>query len=393
VTSHAAAAPRYRWTVLAVGTTAQASFAALTLGVPVMLPSVRNEYGLSLAQAGLALAATSVGTMVGMLPWGVAADRVGERLVVTVGLAVGGVATLLAGATGSFAALAALLALAGLGGASVAAASGRAVMQWFPRGERGLALGIRQSAVPVAGAVSALVLPALVDAGGVAWGFDAMGIGLLAGAALAAGFLRDAGLSGADAAPDARIVRDPLTWLLAGGSALLVVPQIALFGFTVLFLHDAHGLSTTEAAIVFASVQVLAVAARVALGRWSDIAGSRLRPLRIVAAGSAAAALAVALLAGAPLALLGPILVVAGVVAASWNGLAYAAAAEAAGPHRSGAALGVQQTALFGAGAVAAPLFAVLVDRAGWGWGFAVMAVAPALAYAVLGRVPERVAP
>jgi sugar phosphate permease len=390
VTQAAAAVRRYRWTVLAVGTTAQATFSVFTIGLPVMLPEVRSEYGLTLAQTGLLLAAANVGTMLGMLPWGLAADRVGERLVVGVGLAAAGVAMLVAAGATSFGGLSALLALAGLGGASVAAASGRAVMHWFPHHERGLAMGVRQSAIPVAGAVSALVLPVVIDAGGVGWGFAAIGIGILFGAALAAAFLRDAGHEDGETASLAEVMRNRRTWLLSGSAALLLVPQIALFGFTVLFLHDDEGLSTTHAALVFACVQVLAIAARIGVGHWSDVVGSRIRPLRLIAVASAVAALATALLTGAPLALLAPVLVLAAVVAASWNGLAFAAAAEAVDRNRVGAALGVQQTVLFGAGAVVAPVFAALVDGAGWSWGFAAMALGPALAYLVLGRVGER---
>ena len=55
---------------------------------------------------------------------------------------------------------------------------------------------------------------------------------------------------------------------------------------------------------------------------------------------------AVAAATGAPLALLIPLFVVAGVLSMSWNGLAYAAAAEAAGTRKTGAALGFQQTLL-----------------------------------------------
>ena len=73
---------RYRWVVLAAGTAAQASYSAIALGVPVMLPALRSAYGLSLAQAGVVLAAPSIGSMLSLLPWGLAADRVGERIVV-----------------------------------------------------------------------------------------------------------------------------------------------------------------------------------------------------------------------------------------------------------------------------------------------------------------------
>ena len=39
---------RYRWTILALGTVAQASYSAVFLGIPVMAPQFRDEYGLSL---------------------------------------------------------------------------------------------------------------------------------------------------------------------------------------------------------------------------------------------------------------------------------------------------------------------------------------------------------
>ena len=41
------------------------------------------------------------------------------------------------------------------------AASGRAVFGWFPRSERGLALGLRQTAVPAGAALASFTLPPL----------------------------------------------------------------------------------------------------------------------------------------------------------------------------------------------------------------------------------------
>jgi nitrate/nitrite transporter NarK len=48
----------------------------------------------------------------------------------------------------------------------VNAASGRAVMSWFAPAQRGFALGIRQTAVPLGGAAAALFLPPAAAAGG-----------------------------------------------------------------------------------------------------------------------------------------------------------------------------------------------------------------------------------
>src|SRR5262249_31185074 len=77
----------------------------------------------------------------------------------------------------------ALLTLAGMAGASVSAASGRAVMGWFAADERGFALGIRQTAVPLGWAIAALALPPVVHAGGLSAGLAALRIGCLGRAA------------------------------------------------------------------------------------------------------------------------------------------------------------------------------------------------------------------
>ena len=59
------------------------------------------------------------------------------------------------------AALGACLVAAGAAGASVYAASGRLILGWFPARQRGLAMGIRQSAQPLGVAVAALALPSI----------------------------------------------------------------------------------------------------------------------------------------------------------------------------------------------------------------------------------------
>ena len=71
-------------------------------------------------------------------------------------------------------------------------------------------------------------------------------------------------------------------------------------GFVVLFLHDEHGFSTGEAAAVFAAGQVLAAVLRIAVGRWSDLLGSRVAPLRWIGVVSGVALVVVAVVSGAP---------------------------------------------------------------------------------------------
>ena len=48
-------------------------------------------------------------------------------------------------------------------GASTNTATGRAVTSWFPRAERGFALGIRQTSIPLGGFTAAFGVPPIVD--------------------------------------------------------------------------------------------------------------------------------------------------------------------------------------------------------------------------------------
>ena len=340
-----------------------------------MAPALRREYDLSLGKTGLLISASLVGSLVSLIPWGLATDVVGERIVLFVGLSGCGAALLAASQVHEFWELFALLAVAGGVGASIQSASGRAVMHWFPPSQRGFALGVRQTAIPLSGFAVALALPPIVHAGGVEWGFATLGLACLAGAVAGAVVLREAE-SISQSEIDSRVVplRDRRLWRLSVGSALVIAPQLCVGSFTVVFLEEHRDFTTGAAAAVLAVTQLLAIGGRIGAGRWSDVRGSRVGPLRDIALGASVFVALTAVLVGAPLVLLVPVMIVAGVLSMSWNSLSFAAAAELAGHSRSGLAIGMQQT-LLNLPAVAYPsLFGVLV--AATSWSAAILAVA-----------------
>jgi MFS family permease len=151
---------------------------------------------------------------------------------------------------------------------------------------------------------------------------------------------------------------------------------MAMMGFVVLFLHDEHGYSTGEAAAVFAAGHLLAAVLRIGVGRWSDVVGSRVRPLRLVGVAIAVAVGLVAAVSGAPGLVLVPVLAVATGLSMAWNGLSFTIAAELGG-RRSGAAIGFQQTVLSGVGVAAPVAFAAAVSASSWAAAFAVAAAFP----------------
>jgi sugar phosphate permease len=375
--------------VLAAGTLAQASFSASSVGLPALGPALKSEYGLTLGQTGVVLAGVGIGMLFTLLPWGLVADRLDERWVIATGLSGAGLMLLVASTTGTFGAVTGVLVAVGALGASVNAASGRAIMGWFPASELGLALGIRQTAIPIGGAVAAATLPALASAGGTRLAFIFLAGSCLTGALVAAVFIRAGSRTGPEESGEVTApVRSSWMWLLGTGTGLYLVAQIAITGFVVLFLHEHRQLSKEAAGAVLAVIYVLAVAARIGSGRLSDRLGSRLGPLRTIGVASALFTAAVAAATDAPLAVLVPLFVVAGVLNMSWNGLSYAAAAETAGGARTGAALGFQQT-LLGVVVAGAPPVIALVATHSWRVAFFLAAAGPALGVVVLQRLRE----
>jgi sugar phosphate permease len=374
---------RYRWAVLAAGTAAAASSAALFVtGLPVLAPVLREEYDLTLGQIGVLLAASWVGSTLTLLPWGLAADRFGERSVLAVGLTCCAACIVGAAYAPSFGALLVLLALAGAVGASVQSASGRAVMHWFGAHERGLALGIRQTAIPLGGLVGALVVPPLAARGGSEAAFLFLG-GLCAAGALTGALVLRTREPGEPLDPGS-VLRVGRLWRLSLASGLYVFAQVAVLGFAVVFLHDEHGLSHSRAALVLAASQVLGAVLRLAAGRWSDLVRSRVGPLRRVGLAISASFLLTAAFAGGPVGVLVVVLALAGGLSMAWNGLAFVAAAELAGARRSGSAIGFQQTVLSAVGVVAPLVFAAVVSGASWGLAFAAAAAFPLAGWVVL---------
>ena len=355
----------------------------------MLAPALQDDLDLSLTQVGVLIAAPWVGAVLALLPWGLLADRIGERIVLAAGTGLCGVLLLVAAEATAFHPLVALMALAGAAGASVNAASGRAVMSWFKADERGLALGIRQSATPLGGILAAVALPVIEGAAGLEAAFGFLGAVSLLAALTGAIVVRDLPEeTGAHEAPG--VLRNPTLWLIGASGALYIVAQTVVIGFLVLYLHDQRGFSTQEAAAVLGVIHAIAIAARIAVGRWSDLAGSRIAPLRLLGLATFGSLAVTATLLGAAPWLVVSAFVVSGVFSMSWNGLSFTAAAEVAGRARSGAAIGFQQTVLVAGGAVVPPAFAALVDTASWRVGFAVAAIAPLAGWALLAPLKGR---
>lgn len=384
-----APAGRRRWVVLAVGLAAQSTTFGFAYGLPFLVPAMRATERLSLAGAGVVVSAPTLGLLLTLVAWGAAADRFGERVVVLIGLTgCAGAIALAVTATGGMTGFAVLLGVAGAFCASVNAANGRLVMGWFAPKERGVAMSIRQTAQPLGVAIAALTLPPL--AGRV--GFRAALL-LPAGLCLACAVLvlalvtdppRPRARPGVAAASP---YRSPTLWRVHGASALLVVPQFAISAFGLEYLVNGRHWGVGAAGGFLSAVQFAGAAGRLGSGYWSDRVGSRLRPMRILAAASAGVLLLAALGDRTWPGLTVAAIAVGAVVTVADNGLGFTATAEFAGPAWAGRALGLQNTGQNLAAALTPPLLGVLIGTAGYAGAFACAATFPLLA---IGLTPVR---
>jgi sugar phosphate permease len=368
--------------VLAVGSLATAALAAVQGGLPALSPAIQETFNLSLVEVTAVFTAFALGTVLTLLAWGVLADRTGERVVISGGLAAGGLAMLAAASSHGYTALLVWMVLAGMLGSSALAASGRAVFGWFPRSERGFALGLRQTAVPVGAALASFTLPPLAAASGVHAALYALAGLMLVAAAAAAIWLRDGPKieSAAPPAPDAQ--RDPRIWRLSAASSLMIIGQVGITSLLVLYLYSERGWTAAHAALALGGVQVGAAVARICVGRWSDLRGERVEPFRQLATVAG-----VLLLAGAVVG--PPALMAGGIAAMSWNGLSFTAAAEISGRRQAGKAMGIQNTSMRVVGAGVPVALGGLASAVSWPLVFVVMGVSPLVARVILGPLVD----
>ncbi|RUY48371.1 MFS transporter [Mesorhizobium sp. M7A.F.Ca.CA.001.13.2.1] len=317
----------------------------------------------------MALGLLGLGVALSELPWGLLTDRWGDRRVLLIGLGATAAWLLVMAmlvvptkaGTPDVTLLSASLFITGLLGGSVNGSSGRAIMGWFRENERGFAMSIRQTAVPLGGGFGALVLPSLA----LAFGFAAV-FGVLAGAsALSALFawrwLHEPPTAGeghpASAVAGPAPLRNRDVWRIATAIGLLCFPQVAVLTFASVFLHDFVGLGTAAISASLAAVQIGAMVMRIWSGRFTDRHGNRRQFLRLCSAFSALAfAMLWLLVLFGPtipggqfiwLAVLPVVLIVAGISVSAWHGVAYTELATLAGAGHVGTALSLANTFVF----------------------------------------------
>ena len=265
------------------------------------------------------------------------------------GSALTAAAAFAAASVDSLFAVGAFLLLGGMAAASSNSASGRLVVGWFPPEQRGLVMGIRQTAQPLGVGLGALVIPRLAESHGVSAALLFPAVVCAASAVVCAVAVIDPPRPPRAEAAEHDLANpyrgSSVLWRIHAVSVLLVVPQAVVWTFTLVWLMTDRGWSAASAGAMVTVAQVLGAGGpnrrRTLVGSWS---GSRLRPIRTIALAAAASMALLALTDWLDSPVSVAMMVVASVITVSDNGLAFTAIAEIAGPFWSGRALGTQNT-------------------------------------------------
>ncbi len=376
--------------MLAVGTFAQLASAMTVHGPAFLIPVLHDRLGLSLFEAGAVAAAPMLGVMLTLVLWGLVVDRRGERFALLAGLIGSVVAGVAATRVDSPVWLAGTLFVAGAAAASTNAASGRVVVAWFPPDRRGLAMGIRQMAQPAGVGLAAITLAVLADRQGISTALVLAPAASLVAAIAVALVVIDPPRPRRTAATAPNPYRqDTYLARIHGVSTLLVVPQFVVWTFALVWLVQDRHWPLAAAGSAVAASQVVGAFGRIAAGQLSDMVGSRLRPLRWVAAAAAITMAALALTAWLDWGVAVVLMAVATGVTVADNGLAFTAVAERAGAFWSGRALGLQNTAQFLTAAAVPPVAGLLVPVVGFPTLFLLAAAFPLVAVALVPVAEE----
>ncbi len=394
-----------KYRVLGLMTTAQAGASVMQQSLGVLAPFLIADFALSKAAFGALFTAMFLGATCFTAFSGALTDHIGERRMVLYSGLVMSVALLAAAALHNYAWLTGWMVIFGAGYAAATPAGGRAILSWFDR-DRGFAMGIRQTGVPLGGLTGALVLPFVAQRfGGYRAGFVvAAALVIIPTLVCYVGYRE----SRADRPPPARkrdiargmveLARDPRLVAVTIPCMVLVNVQLAMNGFLTITGIQKIGISPGEASLTFAFAFGAATVARLVWGWVSDrFMRDKVLLLELLCIVASLATFAIASLRPGSAAFFVPAALVLGFSGAGWNGVMAAALAEIGGAARAGSALGLTLTAVFATSAVGPLVFGAIADRTSLDVAWIVTAIVtlagilPAVWLRVRAQQPTRV--
>ncbi|MDO8532422.1 MAG: MFS transporter [Dehalococcoidia bacterium] len=384
---------RYRWVILGLSIFVQTAVASASQGVPPLASFYQVDLRLSRAQVGIMTAAVSMGQIPSLLVSGWLTDIVGIRLMMAAGPAVTGLAAIGLMFSTSFEQAVVLLLMAGIGSGIGNPGVTKAVFYWFPLRMRATVMGIKQTGVPLGGAVFAAALPAVALAAG--WRAAVLTLGLfdLFMGVMSFVLYREppgspsrGGAMPRQAGALRRVLANRNIWLTGLLAAVLVGIQFCLITYLMLYLRDVLRVPIVVAGVMLSVVQITGLSARIFWGFVSDrfLKGRRKPVMLLSAAGTAVTLLLFGLIQpGIPLVLVVALSIALGFTCLGWHGIFMVLVSELAGMRMAATAVGLGMTISAVGNLLLPPLFGVIADALDYHWAWFSLAGLSAVGFVV----------
>lgn len=288
----------------------------------------------------------------------------------------------------------------GIGYGPPTPASSHLLARYTPPRLMPVVFSIKQTGVPLGGALAGAIVPVLVLAQG--WRTASLYIAAVCLVAMVAlqplhrrfDADRDPGqrLRGNLLTPFRKVMADAVLRRFAFMSFLYSSVQMCLVTYLVTYLVEDITLDLVTAGMVLAAAQTAGIFGRIL---WGSLSGRVLTARRILAllglSMAAAAAVTALFEPGWPLAALIVVAVLFGATAIGWNGVFLAEFARLAPPGQAGLVTGGSMVVTFAGVVVAPPVFGLLVmATGGYGVSFILLAVLGLAGMVLLAGIPER---
>ncbi|MGZ8153803.1 MAG: MFS transporter [Burkholderiales bacterium] len=319
-----------------------------TMTLPAVAPAVAASYGVPSSLIGYQISLLAAAMLIALAFGGNLSTRWGACRVQQVALTLLVAGCVIATGPGVAFFFASAVSL-GLGYGLLTPSASHLLMRFTPEARRNLLFSVKQTGVPVGGILSAMIAPAVAGRFGWRWSLALVAV-LMAGLiVLLQSRRRD---WDDDRQPAAPMFHNPLEGIatiwrnrrlryLSVAGACLVVPQIGISTFTVVFFAEEIGYTLVAAGIVLGASQLAGVVGRIFWGWLADLMRNCYTVLSILSAVMLAAALlCFAIAPGWPLVFAYALFFVFGSTATGWSGAFLAEVARVAPPHAISRATG-----------------------------------------------------
>lgn len=372
----------YKWTILGVATGGQAAICFGGLSIPPLAGYLTAEFALSKTEFGAIMSILYLGAAIASFPSGRLSDIFKVKTVLSLSLVGMGLLVASLFLVSSYIGLVTIVFLMGLLGYGVAnPVTNKALMSWFPRLNRGTAMGIKQTSVPVGGFLAAIVFSQLAIRFGWRSAFLVGGLAIVLTAIIPLLLYKESPAS--SDMPLATVTTSKnnasSTHLFLNKNLILIsviavtfsMVQIAVGTYLVLYLQEVAFFSVVLAGTYLGLTNVGGIAGRICWGVISDrlFGGKRRIVLQIIACISGFSAMSLSYYSYIDTDigrwLLTLIILILGFTSIGWNGIYHAYLVEVAGKKLAGTATGISLSIVF-CGNMAGPLiFGSIVDLSG----------------------------